>query len=84
MSKSSNQGYKILRTCVVTTNGRFHERLHPFANDDLLVRAEVVRLVCVVDQTKTVFSGIDILVDDDLVTQNVDVSFDRCNLSFRS
>ena len=64
------------RTSVITANRRLHERLHPLPHRKLLIRAEVVRLLEIVDQPKPILAWVDVLIDDDLVPDDVDVALD--------
>lgn len=63
-------------TCVIATDCCLHKSLHPFANGARLIRAEEVGALVIVNQTETILSRVDILVDDDLISNNVDVPLD--------
>lgn len=63
-------------TGIISSNGSLHQSLHPLTNNHLLVRAKIMCLFCVVDQTETIATRIYILIDDDLVASNVDIALD--------
>lgn len=63
-------------TCVITSNGRLHDSLHPLSNDRLVIRAEKVHLVLLVLNAESVLARVHILVHSDPVPDDVDVALD--------
>ena len=61
-------------TAVVSPDSRLHERLHPFANGDGFICAEVMRSLVFMNEPEPIFPRIDILVDDNFVTNDVDIT----------
>ena len=65
-----------MHTGIISANGGFHDSLHPFTNSTLLIGTEIMCLVIVVIDPKTIFSRIQILVNGDLVANDIDVALD--------
>ena len=61
-------------TTIVSPDSRLHERLHPFTNGDRFVCTEVMCSLVFMNEPESIFPRIDILVDDDLVTNDVDIT----------
>ena len=64
------------RTRVVSADGGFHDRLHPLTHGGLFVVTEKVRLVCLVDDPESITARVNVLVRNDLVPYDVDISLD--------
>jgi hypothetical protein len=67
-------------TGIIPPNSRFHDSLHPLSNDSLFVRAEEVRFVSLMYYLESIASGVGVLVRNNLVTQDVDITLDFCFL----
>lgn len=67
---------KYVRTRVVSANSGFHDRFHPFAHNQLFLRAETVRLISLVDNPETITARIDFLVRYNLVASDIDITLD--------
>lgn len=65
-----------LLTSEITSNGSFHQGLHPLSNHDLFIVAEVVRLIRLVHDPEPVSSGVDVLIGDYFVAHDIDVPLD--------
>ena len=66
----------VVRTGIVPANCGLHDCFHPLTHNQLLLRAETVCLVCLVDNSETIASRIDFLVRYDLVASDVDIPLD--------
>jgi hypothetical protein len=69
-------------TRIISGDGRFHDRFHPVTDDGLLVRAEIICLVVIVLNTKTITTRIHILVVHNLVANDIDEAFHFCLLHY--
>ena len=67
-------------TVVVTADSGLHKGLHPLSDNDLLIMTEIICFVRVVNDPETVTTRVDVLVGDDLVADDVDISLDLCLL----
>lgn len=63
-------------TRVISSDCSLHNRFHPFTDDILLGRAEEMRLVGVMHDSESIASRIGVLICKDLVTYDIDISFD--------
>lgn len=66
---------KQAHTGEVSVNRSLHESLHPFSNDHLLLRAEEMRRLAVVNNPESIFSRIRVLVRNYFIPLHFDVSF---------
>ena len=61
-------------TCLISRDCRFQDRLHPFANNSSLIRAEEVCLLAIVVDPESITASIQGLVYSDPVAHNVNES----------
>ena len=64
------------RTRVVSADRSFHDGLHPLTDGGLFVVTEKVRLVCLMDDPESITARVDVLVRNDLVPYDIDISLD--------
>jgi hypothetical protein len=67
-------------TRVIAVDSRFHKCLHPLADHDLFIRAEEISAIRLVQQLEPVSPRVNVLICDNTIADNVDISFDLCFL----
>ena len=70
---TSSTRKKQRRTGVIATDSSLHDGLHPVADDRLLLGAEVVRLVVVMNDLEAIPAGINVLIRNNFVANEMDV-----------
>ena len=72
-----SQGRRVWeRTRVVSADGGLHDGLHPLTYDALIFGTKIVRLICLVNDPESITSRVNILVRNDLVADDIDISLD--------
>ena len=71
-------------TGIIPQNRGFHDGLHPIPNNTLLFRAEVMSLIMIMINPETISSGINILINCNLISNNMDISLDPSFLQTKS
>ena len=60
----------------VSADSRLHQRLHPFPDDELLIMAEIMGLVRIMNEPEPISARVYIFIGNHSIPKNIDVALD--------